>query len=90
MSQLRVPNEKITVNDENGKVLFEAPMLDLYYTMVSVHDDTVDTKVNMKNITDIILKEFGGKLTWGQTAYLLGELNLKLDAVKNDTTEKQG
>ena len=90
MANIRLPAGNVVIEDADGKPVITASMLDIYYTMVAVHDDKLSEKENMKAVAKAVNEEYKSKITWGQAAHLLSVLDEEIENAKKSITKKQG
>ena len=88
---MKLPSNKYVVEDEDGNVLIEAPLLDLYY-LIAFNSETAGFSQieNMQRAASVVNQAYGTNLSWGQTMEILIDLQTQVDEVKKKATSSQG
>ena len=90
MNKLTVPLDEVEI--DLGKETITAPLLDIYYTMISDtlgpegQLKTISTKQKMETMAASLNAEYNCNISWGQAAHLLSVLDDKMGDLKKNTT----
>ncbi len=93
MAKFTLPSSKYEVVDQEGKVLLEAPLMELYYTIALATEEAELSKLPRKQGFMMAAAEvnnvYGSTLDWGQIVEILNDLSEQLEALKKNTTSTQ-
>lgn len=87
---MKLPTNKYIVEDTDGNILLEAPLMDLYYLIAFNSESDAPTQLaKMKFAAEAVNAEYGSSLSWGQVMEILTDLQDKVEEAKKKVTSSQ-
>lgn len=87
MNELKLIKDVYKVQDAEGNILIEAPILDIYSTIgLGMATTTGDRKEKMKAAAQALNEEYGCDLSWGTVLMLLNDIDEAVENAKKNST----
>lgn len=88
MSELTLIRKKTTIKDDEGNVVIEAPILDLYYIITNsfIGNENLPPRNSLTLAALQINAEYGTDLSWGEVSDILESLHVMLEEIKKKNT----
>jgi hypothetical protein len=88
--KFQIPSSKYEVVDQDGEVILEAPMMELYYTIALATEEAELAKLPRKQgfmmAAQVVNEAYGASVDWGQIVEILNDLSEQIETLKKNTT----
>jgi len=86
MNDVKLITQEVNIKDEEGKVLFSAPLMDLYYMIAleAKEDESTSKKQKMEKAALEINTTYNTNITWGQVISILEYIGPMVEDVKKN------
>lgn len=83
---IKLVNEPIKITNQDGEVVLEAPLMDIYYGVVinMPDDDKLSKDQRMKVAASGFNSQFKTNLSWAELASIFEQVTLEVEALKKN------
>lgn len=90
MKELQLSKETYKITDQDGNILIEASVPDLYYTIAfCMEEGRTPTRMDFQNAADQLNREYSTNLTWSEVIILFNSLTEEMESLKKNTSSTQ-